>query len=104
MIVHIDCLKPYHARQMSRDIPHRSESSASEESRRESDAEETDDDTYVILQDDSQSHSPSASTVPGETDSSEGLATPDQAEEQTSLRQSTRSSRPPERYGVFISH
>jgi len=104
MIVHFDRLKPYHARQMPRDIPDRSESSASEESGHEADAEETDDDTYVILQDDSQSHSPSASTVPGETDSSEGLATPDPAEEQTSLRRSTRSSRPPERYGVFISH
>jgi len=104
MIVHFDRLKPYHARQMPRDIPDRSESSTSEESGHEADAEETDDDTYVILQDDSQSHSPSASTVPGETDSSEGLATPDPAEEQTSLRRSTRSSRPPERYGVFISH
>ena len=104
MIVHFDRLKPYHARQMPRDIPDRSESSASEESGYEADAEETNDDNYVILQDDSQSHSSSAASVPGETDSSEGLATPDQAEEQTSLRQSTRSSRPPERYGVFISH
>jgi len=52
MIVHIDLLKPYHASQMPRDIPHRSESSASAESGRESDAEETDDETYVILQDD----------------------------------------------------
>ena len=49
MIVHVNRLKPYHARQMPRDIPHRSESSASEESRRESDAEETDDETYIIL-------------------------------------------------------
>ena len=104
MIVHFDHLKPYHARQMPRDIPDRSESSASEDSGYEADAEETNDDNYVILQDDSQSHSSSASSVPGETDSSEGLATPDQAEEQTSLRRSTRSSRPPERYGVFISH
>ena len=52
MIVHVGCLKPYHARQMPRDIPHRSESSAFEDPGRESDAEETDGETYVILQDD----------------------------------------------------
>ena len=52
MIVHVDRLKPYHARQMPRDSPNWSESSASEESRHEADAEETDDETYVILQDD----------------------------------------------------
>jgi len=48
MIVYFNRLKPYHARQMPRDIPDRSESSASEESECKADAEETNNETYVI--------------------------------------------------------
>ena len=101
LIVHFDRLKPYHARQVPGGTQNQPESSDSESDKtgHEADPEDTEED-YFYFQEDRElpPHLPDQSD-PQETESSE-----EELSTERTLRRSTRTRRPPDRYGVYIQH